>query len=877
MKLRAIRLRHVRRFASNGCALENIEDGINVFAEPNEVGKSTLFDALSAALFYKHSAQSKHVAQLVPYDGNGAPLIEIDVEHCGHLFRIRKQFWSKPFATVTDLSSGEETARADATHDWIRSMIGADKPEQGPSGLLWITQGQSLEQPRGGEGRDGFLTDLLSDQLTSITGGSRARTVISRAESELGKLVTDTQRPKAGGPYKLALDRATKLEEIVDELTEKVLSAESELSGLTHVRKELTRLHDPAARRQRSDALNTANQNLETAKSAAARIEALNSNVAVSEANLTAARNDHDNFAAKSDEAAGLAEELAELKECRATVSHAQKVAEEVVRASKARWEELFDEHTKARQRMETVSAQRKVREARALLQQRRETLEQVKAAQSALADAQGAVDEIAVTQVALGALEDLEQERIRADAHVTAGQTVLEVCYDKGTTSRITQNGIAVLDGESVAISEATEFVVQDVATLSVRPGAGGDVSKAQADLIGINQSISKLLADVKVASLLEARAQLQRRNAAMSIVQQQAEVIARLAPDGVDALQSEVQKLTSSAEADGDEPLDEEDEEELRAKEASASEAFLSARNQHDVAVKEESILFGELQALTAKTETTEGRLKALHAEVGVPDGWEQALIKKSDEVAETQRQLNDLKKRLDEIAGSVPNLDQAQVAVKRLEEAKANVDDRINQLSISETTHATSLRHLQAEGVGELLERESDKLAAAKKAVKAHEFHIDSLNLLLTRLTETQDAVREQYFAPLRDELTPLLNTLHPGSRISFADDFSPARLQRGAMTEELERLSGGTQEQIAILTRLAFARLMAKNDQMMPVILDDALVYSDDDRIELMFDALNMAAADLQVLVLTCRQRAFENLGGTRLSLKDWPES
>ncbi|MBR0652039.1 hypothetical protein GXW78_20420, partial [Roseomonas terrae] len=55
---------------------------------------------------------------------------------------------------------------------------------------------------------------------------------------------------------------------------------------------------------------------------------------------------------------------------------------------------------------------------------------------------------------------------------------------------------------------------------------------------------------------------------------------------------------------------------------------------------------------------------------------------------------------------------------------------------------------------------------------------------------------------------------------------------------------------------------------------PVILDDALVYSDDDRIEKMFDALHRQATDQQIIVFSCRQRAFQRLGGRSLQMSDW---
>ena len=53
-----------------------------------------------------------------------------------------------------------------------------------------------------------------------------------------------------------------------------------------------------------------------------------------------------------------------------------------------------------------------------------------------------------------------------------------------------------------------------------------------------------------------------------------------------------------------------------------------------------------------------------------------------------------------------------------------------------------------------------------------------------------------------------------------------------------------------------------------EQHIPIILDDALVYSDDTRIVRMFTALTRVAQDQQILVFSCRQLAFQDLGGAR---------
>jgi uncharacterized protein YhaN len=61
------------------------------------------------------------------------------------------------------------------------------------------------------------------------------------------------------------------------------------------------------------------------------------------------------------------------------------------------------------------------------------------------------------------------------------------------------------------------------------------------------------------------------------------------------------------------------------------------------------------------------------------------------------------------------------------------------------------------------------------------------------------------------------------------------------------------------------------MLAEKGTPVPIILDDALVYCDDDRIQRMFDALSRAGKRQQIIVLTCRLRSFGPLGGRTLRL------
>ena len=116
--------------------------------------------------------------------------------------------------------------------------------------------------------------------------------------------------------------------------------------------------------------------------------------------------------------------------------------------------------------------------------------------------------------------------------------------------------------------------------------------------------------------------------------------------------------------------------------------------------------------------------------------------------------------------------------------------------------------------------------------------------------------------------RVPVTVVIAARNEGAHIVLRQAFAITGIKRDRI-ETFSRLSDGTQEQIAVLVRLAMASMLAERGQTVPVILDDALVYCDDDRIKRMFDALSRAGKRQQVIVLTCRLRTFAPLGGHSL--------
>ena len=78
MKLRSLALNQFKKFTAP-MRLDGINDGLNVVVGPNEMGKSTLLNALRAALFEKYSSNVNGGAKLV--HPGGAKLVHLTL--CG--------------------------------------------------------------------------------------------------------------------------------------------------------------------------------------------------------------------------------------------------------------------------------------------------------------------------------------------------------------------------------------------------------------------------------------------------------------------------------------------------------------------------------------------------------------------------------------------------------------------------------------------------------------------------------------------------------------------------------------------------------------------------------------------------------------------------
>ena len=126
----------------------------------------------------------------------------------------------------------------------------------------------------------------------------------------------------------------------------------------------------------------------------------------------------------------------------------------------------------------------------------------------------------------------------------------------------------------------------------------------------------------------------------------------------------------------------------------------------------------------------------------------------------------------------------------------------------------------------------------------------------------------AARRTYSEPLARTVVELGRPLFGADfAVELDADLNVARRTAFGTTLEFARLSTGAQEQLALLVRLACAVLISPAEGV-PLIVDDALGYSDETRLRALGEVLSRVGERCQVLILTCFPERYRHVAGAR---------
>ncbi|WP_322891444.1 MULTISPECIES: chromosome segregation protein SMC [unclassified Yoonia] len=863
MKLRAITLKDVRRF-TDPVRIDGIADGVNVLCAPNEFGKSTVFDSLRALFFVPHGSRGKEIGQLRPHAG-GAPEVTVELETPEGIFHVSKRWFNKPEARVS--RAGVLIAQADLAEAWIGQLLGGG--DGGPSGLLWVRQGltsladgSNKEQQAALDARRDLLSSVTGE-VEAMTGGRRMDAALARCREELGAYATPTGKPRTGGPWAEALQQLDALTADRDALAIRVEILQSALTERTKLRRELAEIEAPDAIADRTARLTAASVSHQEALAHADQVKA--AVLALESATQAADRAQRDLEAhrtATKDQADALQkgkDATVKLKEANETLVETEQAHTDAMAEHEAA--ELRLKHAVYMLgRVQARFAADAANERRSELQDR---IAKAGVARQAV--------ETATAEASVGP-DSAEIERLRglAAAFTTARAlrdstaTRVTMRYTPGCEGAV-RDGATPLEHDKVhPLHTATVLQVDGLGALTIHPGEGPD---GLTDVARAEREIAKALSGFGYSTMEDAfTAHRKRQEASGRLTGFQAE-LAALAPKGIEELQRQLAALPMATQEDHTD-LPEADAAEAEWQAANGQAAELAAtrealRERRDIARTKRAEATVRQEAAAERLEMTSAALKRLASQ----DEAELAALTKQAHATREQAEIE-----LKGIRDTALDIAATEATLKRVQSVVNAAQDRIDALRPTIAALTERISGNAGEAVEEQLQEADEKLEVARGHLARVDREVKVLQRLQGALDGARSEARDRYFEPIAAELRPLMHLLWPDAELNWADDsLLPQSLTRNGQVESVDVLSGGTQEQIAFLVRLAFARLLAKGGRHAPVILDDALVYTDDDRIERMFDALHRQAGDLQIIVLSCRQRAFRELGGKSLQI------
>lgn len=866
MKLRRLRIEQFRQFR-DPLEIHDLDAGINLFVGPNESGKSTVVRAIRAAFFER--SRSSSVDDLQPWgDSSAAPSVQLEFEWQGKAWKLSKSFLKTKrcdLEVAGQVTSGEEAegVLADLL-GYQFSGRGASKAEHwGIPGLLWIEQGsgQDIQGPVTYAGS--YLKSVLGESLGEVAS-SAGDELITQVERERAVLLTAGGRPT--GDYAKANQLLTETKDRLQQLD----------TTIAHYRQQVDRLGE-LRKLQEQDASKPWRSYREQASQAQGRL------TEVQQWELDQQREEKElqdclksqelcrdqlaHFAKQQDE---LTQRLREKQRTERALSETQ-ARRTAIEDQLAKAQQLYQQAETAL-KLARQSEQRRTLE-RESIQLSREMaelanhLDKSRALQQQLSTRRAQLQATRIDSPSLKRLQALYRQLNELDIQGQSVATRLQFHVEPGQSVVL---GDEALTGQGQRLLlEPVELSIPGVGRLRIQPG-GEDTGDLARRRQAAQDSLNALLAELKVASLSEAETLVENRRTLEEDLKRDELVLSTLAPKGVEDLASRLDlcrqrqqelssQLTALPAAGSDDTSVTAAESRLKAaglqlKEAEQSNAQfereLSLAHQAMLSADEEwQKLHNALQDGTRQQRERElnGQLVALRAS--------QAALEAS---------VDERKRR---IAAANPGF--LRQDIERYTRTADAMEQDAQKRELELASLQSRLDALGADGLEERRAELAQEMEALARRCKEYDRRAGALNLLLELLKAKRQELTRRIQAPLQRHLNHYLQLLFPEARLHVNEDLIPELLERaenGASTHaDFSSLSFGAREQMSLISRLAYADLLKEAGRPTLLILDDALVHSDEYRRTQMKRILFDAAQRHQILLFTCHPENWHDLG------------
>lgn len=882
----------------------DLDENLNLIVGPNESGKSTTVDALRVAFFERHTSRSSRIGALVPWGSELSPKVSIVFEAGGVRYRTTKSFLRNAASVLERRKDAKwlVIADGDAADRGVVDLVGGKlgshgtpKPEHwGLAQVLWSRQGEML--PEGGLNEDAKVRiQAMFKAMTLTEEEARIRQKIGK---EFESVLTPSRRTyKSGSDLDGVMKEIDILQIRISMLNDKLAERERLSREVVDARKDL--VGKTAQLKVADDVAATCRKQVKSAdeheklrigiesdvRDMTVKHKALHKQVdrmKSLEKDITRTKKqigtDRNQIEIENDKLGKYAPSLAQkLKDVDQV--HAKLVTkEDDLTVARQAWGILRDtiDMGVLLERLERVQ---ELKKERVRIQRQLKGLK-------------------APSEAEVAKLRNLSNQIDRTRAQLEAVGLTANLAAEaaiKGTVLLDDEEATFKLLSKASREWKATQSItlrLQDIGEFQVR-SSSRDVKKLTANLKELGEEYTH---GAKGYGSSDIR-QLEAMSRQKSDLEKQADIL-----DGRvrDTAGEPVVELENRAKAcreritTGWNKIPKNHRFSMLKDKGDTAQTCDEAKGiveslEDDVKGlrKDESSLRGEIDKLRGVQDSLKQKISELESLVNSREG----AVRQMDKELEALRSdgLSD-KVRLEELANLGYELDRKKKTLEALTEEKKDKEDKpraaleaaeknlvtVRQLATDAEKNVSNLEgRLQQEAkegtYADLAEME-EKLEDLQRRKKKLAVQVNAVALLYDlyewHRSEATKSVIEPLTWMVSENAKKLVGPKY--GLVKLNDDCLPVQVEVAdwSMDVDVDVLSYGTREQLALLTRLALGEMLSKNERQL-VILDDPLTNTHVSRLASAIQILQDASKKLQLVVLTCHPDRYAGLVDARV--------
>lgn len=875
MKLEQLRVSQFRQFREP-LVIDGFGPGLNLICGPNESGKSTLVRAIRAAFFERHSSGT--LTDLRPWgDSAAAPEVELQFSHGDRQWQLSKRFLQRKRC---DLSVDGQRFNGDEAEEQLAAMLGFNVANRGASkaehwgipGLLWIEQGMGQELGEAVSHAGDHLKAVLGASLGEVTS-SGGDEITRQVRLQLDELLTGTGKPR--GDYKASGERIAALDEQLQALDQRIVAYCQQVDRLGELRQqqardeadkpwEALRVQQQEAERKYAEVQRQAEEQQRDLQA----LEQVRSHRQIVLEQLRSQEEQASELQQRQGKRQQLQQQLEQLVGQQAELLAARDAAQ-------AAYQQTQQQERQARQQARYQELERERERVLKQQQQLQLSLGQARQLQSELVAQQQALAAVRIDDRQLAQLEQMHNQLRELDIRQQSSATRLRYELLPGQQINLDQQQLSGSD--DLLLLQEAQLDIAGLGKLIIAPG-GQDLARLARDGERAREQWQALCEELGVRSLDQARQQLQQAKTQSAAIQANRKLLLSHAPAGIEVLEQELAGAAARlAELDqalaglepqlgqaavdtavvGTEAVDTASVEralQQAAEKLQQSEAASSRHNEQ---------LIGLRQSLASAEE----ECRLLQARLDDPQRQQQQ-HKLNDNLLTLRAEEARLQQRSDQRAARIASArpDILEQDIQRYRSSAAQLEHGFNQRRDELIALQARLQGEGADGLEEQRASLAAELESEQRRYRQLDRRARALTLLHQLLSEKRQQLTRRLQAPLQKHLDHYLQLLFPQATLEVDENLMPGRLLRqGQDAGEFDALSFGAREQMGLISRLAYADLLREAGRPTLIILDDALVHSDQPRLGQMKRILFDAAQRHQVLLFSCHPDKWRDMG------------